>query len=140
MKKQLLLLAGLLIAAVGFPQDQIFLHNGQTINGKVEKVAEYVITYNYQNETAEQVVSKYAVDKIIYGSSGRTEHVTDKVDVGGPEGWQNVVVLEDKSQIAGLTKVTEIKGKSAFINMRSANGTDTKATEDLKKEGPETGL
>ena len=40
MKKQLLLLAGLLIAAVGFSQDQIFLHNDQTINGKVEKVAE----------------------------------------------------------------------------------------------------
>ena len=140
MKKILMLLVSAsLFATAAFSQDKISLHNGTTIDGKVIRVSEYTIDYTFQNETAEQTVSKYAVDNIVYGSSGRTEHVTDKVNISGEEGWKNVVLLEDKSQITGLTKVDNIKGKSAFFNMRSANGTDTKATLDLKKKAAKLG-
>ncbi|HTN38579.1 MAG TPA: hypothetical protein VL053_15970 [Arachidicoccus sp.] len=139
MKKQFMLLIGIFISVVCFSQDKMLLHNGQTIDGKVTKVSEFIINYTFVNETAEQTISKYAVDKITYGSSGRVEHVSDKIDISGEEGWQNVVILEDKSQITGLKKVDNIKGKSAFFNMRSANGTDTKATMDLKKKAQKIG-
>ncbi|SEA20474.1 hypothetical protein SAMN05192529_110111 [Arachidicoccus rhizosphaerae] len=139
MKRIFMLLIGAVITSYGFSQDKIILHNGTTIDGKVIKVSEYVIEYTFQNETAEQTLSKYAVEDITYGSSGRKEKVSDKVDISGEEGWRNVVILEDKSQITGLTKVDDIKGKSAFFNMRSANGTDTKATLDLKKKAAKLG-
>ena len=139
MKKILMLLIGASLTTISFAQDKISLHNGTSIDGKVIRVSEYTIDYTFKNETAEQTVSKYAVDNIVYGSSGRTEHVTDKVNISGEEGWKNVVLLEDKSQITGLTKVDNIKGKSAFFNMRSANGTDNKATLDLKKKAAKLG-
>lgn len=139
MKKQFMLLIGLFIVAMSYSQDKIALHNGKTIDGKVSRVSEFVINYTFVNETAEQTISKYAVEKITYGSSGRVEDVSKKIDISGEEGWRNVVILEDKSQITGLDKVDNIKGKSAFFNMRSANGTDTKATMDLKKKSAKIG-
>jgi sRNA-binding regulator protein Hfq len=119
--------------------DKIYLHNGKNIEGNVVRVAEFTIVFRYANEDAEQTIGKYAVQKIVYGKSGREEQVTDKVVVNSKDDWENVVVLEDKSQVAGLTKVDEIKGKTAFINYRTAAGSDKKAEQKLKEEAASKG-
>lgn len=139
MKSFLLALSLLVTTLVSAQTDKISLHNGKTVEGTVVKVGEFNIIYKYVNEDAEQTISKYGVAKITYGKSGRVEEITKKIVVSTKEDWESVVILEDKTQVAGLTKVGEIKGKTSMINYRSAAGSDRKAQEKLKKEAAEQG-
>jgi hypothetical protein len=112
--------------------DVVTRHNGEVIKGNVIRTNEYTIVYSYENETAENTISKYAVEKIVYGKSGRVEKVTDKIIVNGESDWEKVIILEEKAYIAGLIKVEEIRGKTAFINMQTGNTGDKKALKKLK--------
>ncbi len=62
--------------------DKIYEHSGQVIDVKIIKVGESTLSYKYPGEDAEQTIGKLAVEKIVY-SSGRTEQVSDKVEIGG---------------------------------------------------------
>lgn len=138
--KKILFILSLFISVAAFSQnDKIYMHNGKTIEGSVVRVAEFTVVFKYANEDAEQTVGKYAVQKIVYGKSGREEQVTEKIIVNSKDDWQNVVVLEDKSQVAGLSKVDEVKGKTAFINYRTAAGSDKKSEQKLKEQAAEKG-
>ena len=95
--------------------------------------------YKYDGEDAENSISKYAIQKIVYGKSGRVQDVTDKIVVSGEADWEKVIVLEDKSYISGLKKVGEIKGKTAFINLHTGNTGDSKADKKLKMEAAKLG-
>ncbi|MCB0445344.1 MAG: hypothetical protein KDC68_06795, partial [Gelidibacter sp.] len=86
MKKSLFIAFMLTVTFVNAQVDQIFKHNGETVKGKVIRVEEYTITFVYDGEDAEYTIGKYAVEKIIYGKSGRVEEVTDKIDVSGKDG------------------------------------------------------
>lgn len=120
--------------SVNAQSDQIFLHNGKNISGKVLKVAEHTVTFTYEGEDAEQVLGKYAVEKVIYGKSGREQEVSARVDISGANGWQNVIIIESLEEVAGLKRIGEIKGKTGFINYRTGAGSDRKAQEKLQKE------
>lgn len=134
-----LLLAGLAMSFKSVAQtDKVYLHNGKVVTGSVVKVAEYTVIYKYEGEDAEQVAGKYAVNKIIY-KSGREEVITEKIDVNSKDDWEKVVILEDKSQIAGLNKVAEVKGKTALINYHTAATGDRKALKRLKEAAAELG-
>jgi len=138
MTKNVLLLFTLLITSVITAQDdQIFLHNGKTVEGKVIRVEEYTIDFVYSGEEAENTFGKYAIAKIIYGSSGREQDVTEKIEVTGEDDWEKVVILEDKSYIAGLKKVGEVRGKTGMINFQTGNTGDKKAEKKLKQEAAE---
>ncbi len=129
----LILVFVILVSPILYAQsDLIARHNGETIKGTVIRETEYAIVYAYENETAENTISKYAVEKIIFGKSGRIEKVTDKIIVNGEADWEKVIILEEKSNIAGLIKVEEIRGKTAFINMQTGNTGDVKALKKLK--------
>ena len=119
--------------------DRIFKHNGEVVEGNVVRVAEYTVVFKYLNEDAEQTISKYAVGQIEYGKSKRKEQITDKIIVNSEADWDNVVILEDKSQISGLKKVDEIRGKTSFINYHTAATGDKKASMKLKKVATEMG-
>lgn len=140
MKKIILLLVAVLAANVAVAQaDVMKKHNGEEVKGKVLKVEEFTITFTYENETAENSISKYAVESITYGSSGRVEEVTEKINVRGKDGWENVVILEDISYIAGLKKGTEVRGKTGLINFQTGNTGDKKAEKKLKMAAAEQG-
>lgn len=139
MKKLLFILLSLVSVSVFAQNDKIYMHNGKTIEGTVVRVAEFTVVFKYANEDAEQTVGKYAVEKIIYGKSGREEQVSDKIVVNSKDDWEKVVVLEDKSQVAGLVKIEEVRGKTAFINYRTAAGSDKKAQQKLKEEAAAKG-
>jgi len=138
--KNVFLALFLLISVAALSQtDKIYMHNGKTIEGSVMRVAKFTIVFKYANEDAEQTVGKYAVEKIIYGKSSREEKITDKIAVFSKDDWEKVVILIDKSEVAGLTKVDEVKGKTAMINYRTAAGSSAKAEKDLKQKAADMG-
>ncbi|MBE9585018.1 hypothetical protein IM792_11210 [Mucilaginibacter sp. JRF] len=141
MKKALLTLV--LVFGVFFysfaQADKIVKHSGETVEANVIRVAEFTVIFKYVNEDAEQVVSKYAIEKIVYGKSGRTEKLTDKIVVAGKNDWEKVIVLEDKSEIAGLSKGGDIKGKTAFINFHTGSSSEKSAEKKLKQAAAELG-
>jgi len=140
MKKMLLIITSLAIFGTLFAQnDKAFLHNGKKVEVKIIKVAEFTITFSYPNETAEQVVSKYMVEKIEY-ASGRTEEITEKIVVSGKEDWEKVIVLEDKAATVGLVKKDEVRGKtSGLMSFNTAGSADKKSMKKLKEEAAEMG-
>lgn len=119
--------------------DKIYKHNGETVNGKVIKLEEYTIVFKYDGEDAENTMSKYAIEKIVYGKSGRVEEVTSKIVVNGEKDWEKVVILEDKGYIAGLKKGEEVRGKTGLINFQTGNTGDKKAEKKLKMAAAEIG-
>ncbi len=132
MKKILFLVAMAIVSTVNAQTDQIFKHSGEEVKGTVLRLEEYTVVFTYENETAENTIGKYAVEKIVYGSSGRVEEVTEKIDISGKDGWENVVILEDKSYISGLKKGGEVRGKTGLINFQTGNTGDKKAEKKLK--------
>lgn len=140
MRTIILTLSLFISLAVSAQNDKIYLHNGKNIEGTVVKVAEFTVVFKYANEDAEQTVGKYAVAKIVYGKSGREEKVSDKIVVSSKDDWESVVILEDKSEVAGLTKVDDVKGKTAtFYNFHSSSGNDRKAEQKLKQDAAAMG-
>ena len=119
--------------------DLITKHNGETVKGKVIKLDEFTVIYKYDGEDAENTMSKYAIEKIVYGKSGRVEEVTAKIDLAGEADWEKVVILEDKSSISGLIKGGEVRGKTGLINYHTGNTADKKAEMKLKKEAAAAG-
>jgi hypothetical protein len=140
MKRFSLTLMAALFAVVAFAQaDKMTKHSGETIDVKVVKVAEYTIVYKYPGEDAEQTIGKLAVAKITY-SSGRSEQISEKITVGGADDWEKVQIIEDKTQIVGLKKLDEIRGKtSGMFSFHTAGSADKKATKKLKEAAAEMG-
>lgn len=133
MKKTILLLVMMLTTSLIFAQsDVITKHSGETVKGKVIRVDEYTVVFKYDGEDAENSIGKYAIEKIVYGKSGRVEEVTEKIVVSTEADWEKVVVLEEKSYIAGLKKVGEVRGKTGLINFQTGNTGDKKAEKKLK--------
>ena len=140
MKKIILSIIALFICSFTYAQnDVISLHNGKKIEGSVVKVNEFTIIYKYAGEDAENTITKYAVDEITYGKSGRVEDVSDKIIINGPSDWAKVIIVEDKALIAGLKRVDEVRGKTSFFNMRTSNGNDKKALEKMKQTAASMG-
>lgn len=139
MKKTLFFVFALTATLVNAQVDQIFKHNGEEVKGTVIRLEEYTVIFTYENETAENTIGKYAIEKIVYGSSGRVEEITEKIDISGKDGWENVVILEDKSYIAGLKKGDEVRGKTGLINFQTGNTGDKKAEKKLKMAAAEQG-
>jgi len=134
----LLTLSGL--AAFAQTADKMKKHSGETLEVKVIKVGEDVITYKYPGEDAEQTIGKYAVASITYGSSGRKEDITEKIEITGKDDWEKVQILTNASQVVGLKKGEEVKGKTAgLISYNTAGSADKKATKRLKQDAAELG-
>ncbi len=137
MKNFLLIPIFLLSISLAYAQNDIITkHNGEKINGTVISKDEFTITFKYAGEDAENVLSQYAISSIKY-KSGREEIITEKIEINGPKDFEKVIILEDKSQIAGLSRVGEVRGKTSFINLRTSNGSDKKALEKMKKDAAE---
>jgi sRNA-binding regulator protein Hfq len=142
MKKVLLFVFSVFQLVKGSAQsaDKAYLHNGKVLEVKVTKVGEFTVTYKYVGEDAEQTVGKYAVKKIVYGSSGREEEISEKITVAGKEEWERVLLIEDKAAVVGLSKKGEIRGKtSGVFGFHTANSADRKAIRKLKEEAAEMG-
>ncbi|MEC5165132.1 hypothetical protein RCH18_000857 [Flavobacterium sp. PL11] len=125
----MMLTSSLLVAQT----DAITKHNGEIVNGKVLRVIEYAVVFKYDGEDAENSIGKYATEKIVYGKSGRVQEIIEKIVVTSEADWEKVVVLEEKSYIAGLKKGGEVRGKTGMINLQTGNTGDKKAEKKLKR-------
>ena len=139
MKKFLLLAVAFIGFAANAQVDKIYKHNGEVVEGKVIRLDEYTVIFKYDGEDAENTFGKYAIEKIVYGKTGRVEEVTEKIVVSGEADWEKVVILEDKSYIAGLKKVGEVRGKTGLINFQTGNTGDKKAQKKLKMDAAKQG-
>ena len=142
MKKSSLLFIMILGVMVSFAQnsDKMKKHSGETVEVKVVKVSETTVTYKYPGEDAEQTIGKYAIASITYGSSGRVEQISEKIVISGKDDWEKVVILTDASEVIGLKKGEEIRGKtSGLISYNTAGSADKKATKKIKEEAAELG-
>ena len=140
MKKVISLFSMTLIAFAIFAQtasDKMYKHSGETSDVKVIKVGETTITYKYPGEDAEQVIGKFAVNKIIY-SSGRTEEISDKVTIDGKDDWEKVQIVTVPSSILGLKKGEEVRGKTSdLLTYNTAGSADKKATRKIREAAAE---
>src|SRR5690554_2635038 len=75
--------------------DKIHKHNGDVISGKIVRINEKTITFIYDNESSEQIIGKYAVEKITHGSSGREEEISERIVVNGEQDWDKIIVFFD---------------------------------------------
>lgn len=135
-KKQIvlaLLLMGATVAA-NAQGDTIYLHNGKKVGGKVFRVTERTVVFSYENEDVEQSYGKYAVEKVVFGKSGRVQQVSERIVVRSEEDWDRVIVIQNTDEIAGLERRGEVKGKTRFVNLRTGEGSDRTALEKLKKD------
>lgn len=133
MKKIMFVLLALMLPMLVSAQvDLIKKHNGEIIKGKVKKIDDYTVIFVYDGEDAENSLSKYAIQTITYGKSGRVEEVTEKIVVHNEGDWEKVMIFEEKSYIVGLKKVDEVRGKTGLINFQTGNTGDKKAEKKLK--------
>lgn len=94
-----------LMASLAFGQvDKIYKHSGEIIEGQIKRVGEFTVEYTYDGEDTIQSLSKYSVNKVFYGKSTRIEDVSDKIEITDDKDWGKVIILEDKSLVAGLKK------------------------------------
>lgn len=140
MKKIIVAFAMLIVGTMANAQvDVITKHSGEVVKGKVIRLEEYTVVYKYDGEDAENSIGKYAIEKIVYGKTKRVEEVTEKIVIAGEDDWEKVVILEDKSYIAGLKKVGEVRGKTGLINFQTGNTGDKKAQKKLKMDAAKQG-
>lgn len=109
--KQILILVFAIIGIACKAQDKVVFHNGSTVEGKVTEVSEQYVKFVYKGEEANQMIGTAAISDIEF-ASGRVQHISDKIIVEYPEDWENVVVVYDKNQVAGLKSLGKIEKHS----------------------------
>ncbi|MBS1664240.1 MAG: hypothetical protein JST68_24560 [Bacteroidetes bacterium] len=115
-------------------------HSGEKVECKIIKVGETTISYKYPGEDAEQTIGKYAINTITYGTSGRKESISEKITIAGEDDWEKVQILTDKSQVIGLKKGEEVRGKtSGFISYNTAGSADKKASRRIREAAAKMG-
>jgi len=113
--------------------DSLFLHNGLPLAVNIIRIDAFTIGYQLQGSAIDRAISRYAVSHISY-KNGKTEFVSAKVEVNGEEDWDKVILLEDKSEIAGLQRKSDVIGHNAFLSLHTPNTANSKAIINLKRE------
>jgi hypothetical protein len=131
--KNFILLCLFFVALNVNAQDIIKLHNGQQVECKVSSTDGSVVTFVYKGEEISQKFSKIAINSIKF-ASGRTQVITEKIDLSGEDAFQKVILTKNMDDVEGLTRIGEVKGKTAFISYRSGANADKKSEERLKAD------
>ena len=96
MKKIILLLSVVFCSiSVNAQVDIITKHSGEVVKGKVIRIEDYSVVFKYDGEDAENSIGKYAIEKIVYGKSGRVEEVTEKITISSEDDKEKVIILLD---------------------------------------------
>ena len=113
--------------------DIIVKHSGERLNVKVI-TADDEITFNYQDETVINSISKNCVKEIIF-SSGRTQSFSEKIIITGKADWEKVVITNNPEDVKCLARKGDITASASNTwNFKSKAGVDKKAAEKMKKE------
>lgn len=112
MKKVVLLLLLMLSSIYTFASDEVTLHKGEVIKGKVLDNEPSFIKFVYDGETAPTTLGKSAIASIKF-ESGRVEECSEKIVIYDPnKDYEKVNVFRDKEDVVGLVRIKEITAKS----------------------------
>ena len=131
--KNFILLGFMLVVLNLSAQDILKLHNGSDIECKVSNMDGSVVTFVYKGEDLSQKMSKIAINSIKF-ASGRNQIITEKIDLSGEDAFHSVILTKNLDDVEGLTRIGEVKGKTAFISYRSGANADKKSEERLKAD------
>ena len=116
--------------------DIIVKHSDEHLSVQVISVDEK-ITFNYQNETVTNSISKNCVKEIIF-SSGRIQVCSEKIIVNSVEDWEKVIITNNPEDVKCLVRKGDITASASNTwNFKSKSGVDRKATAKIKKEAAE---
>lgn len=120
--------------------DSVYLHNGKALAGTIVKANESMIIFREKNDPTEHTYGKYAVKKYVL-KTGAVHKMSAKVLVASKDDWDNVVLLDNADEVAGLNKVDEIRGRWAMmaIMMYTTSGPDNMSIKHLKKDAAKMG-
>lgn len=142
MKKFLLFAFAFTFAVLNtFAQDEVTLHNGSVVKGKVTLNEPSFIKFIYEGENVEASIGKVAIDHIKY-QSGRIEECTQKIQITDPKkDFEKIMVLREKDECTGLVRIQEFTEKSggAWSIGTTAGKYEQKTLKKLQKKAAELG-
>lgn len=118
--------------------DTIFQLNNEILVCKVTNISEFEITYSYVGESLTNTVSKKQVREIHFGS-GRIQKFSELIIINGEEDWEKVQLTTLQTEIVGLTKKGEVKGKAMGSALADMNKVKSRAEEQIKREAAKLG-
>lgn len=139
--KHVLLLLMFFLAIPMYSQDKIVLRSGDTLNVKVKKVGTNSIEFSFAGEDMVNEKTKNEVSCIIY-ASGRKEEFNQGINVPkitSPKEWEKVVETYLESDVAGLTRVGELKATSGWGGSMGSSLGYKGAIKKLKKKAAKLG-
>lgn len=124
-----------------FSSDEITLHRGEVIKGKVVANEPSFIKFIYEGESVSTTIGKSAIQSIKF-ESGRIEECTDKVVIDDPQkDYEKINVFRDKDDVIGLVRIKEITAKSGgeFAISDKEGRYIAKTIKKLQKQAAEMG-
>lgn len=112
--KKLLLLGSLMMLPIlgCTASDEVTLHNGSVVKGKVVDNEPSYIKFTYEGEDVPTSIGKVAISSIKF-NSGRVEDCTEKVVITDPKTeYEKINVFREKEDVIGLYRIKEISAKS----------------------------
>lgn len=139
-KKLILMLSVVFWGSQIFAQDLIKTHKGETIDGKVYEIGERAIKFKYAGEEVINSLSKNLVSEINFGS-GRSQKISDKIEVNGEQDWEKVIITKLESDVDGLTRVGEImaNAQNNWSYTTNVGKLEKKAMDKLKRDAARRG-
>lgn len=131
---------GITSFSASYGQDKIILLRGDTISADIIQKSEEALSYRLHGESMTNTVKSSNVHKIIL-SNGRTEVVNKKRTyhkVTNEDDWESVEITFNESDVAGLTRVGEVVGKSSWGGVASEKG-GRLAIEKMKRQAADKG-
>ena len=137
----LILLIGSVITSLvaqTIKNDTIFQVNNELVVCKVINISEFEIAYSFIGESLTNAISKKQVKEIHFGS-GRLQKFSEITIIKGEQDWEKVQLTTFQTDVVGLIKKGEVKGKAmgtALANMTKVKG---RAEEQIKREAAKLG-
>ena len=112
MIRRCLIILMTLFSLTAVSADEVVLHKGQTITGKIVANEVTYIKFVYMGENVPTTIGKSAIEYIKF-ESGRIEECSPKVNIVDPQkDYENINVFRDKEDVVGLVRIKEITAKS----------------------------
>ncbi|WP_333599829.1 hypothetical protein [Flavobacterium sp.] len=124
---------------VSAQSDVITKQIGEVLKGTIVKVDENTIVFTYEGQDKEYTIAKNAVEKIVYGKTGKTVKTSNKLVVAGEADWTKVIIVENLDYTAGLEKGNEIGTIEELMAYQTGSAGDKTANKALKIKAAKLG-
>ena len=124
-----------------YSQDKVVLKSGEELNVKIVQNNETTIQFQYPGETLVNEKNKREIQYIVY-ESGRREEINQGIvvpKISSKDDWEKVVETYLESDVAGLTRVAQLKATSGWGGSLGSSIGYKGAIKKLKKKAAKLG-